>query len=340
MFEERFSEIRADGRTLAGTAIRYGEASRIGDFEERFEPGAFGMVSDLDVILNFQHDQHKPLARTGGGGLVLTDSRDSLRWTATLPQTRDADDALSLVRSGVLRGSSIEFKAVNESWSGSTRTIKRAFLGGLAVVDQPAHEGSGVEARWEVRQRGQGLEGRILYGPPGRRVLRDAGVVARKREFYRQPFGFALKSPTDPNNPDSREVMALLGRDHSRPLGSRLAGTLKIRETASALAFRIPVLPDTGYARDFMTLLRTSAILAGVDVLYRIPPIQGAVRRITEAGTGVVIEQVRQAVLTAVVLLHKRPRGLTESPEMIRLPEAASAPGQVDTERRPVQWRL
>ena len=47
------------------------------DFREEFQAGAFGSVSALDVILNRQHDRRMPLARTGGGGLVLTDSTAS-----------------------------------------------------------------------------------------------------------------------------------------------------------------------------------------------------------------------------------------------------------------------
>ena len=35
--------------------------------------------------------------------------------TATLPKTRDADDVLELVRTGVLRGLSLEFAAQSET---------------------------------------------------------------------------------------------------------------------------------------------------------------------------------------------------------------------------------
>ena len=163
--ERRFSELRAEGRTLSGVAVTYGETARIGSFSERFEPGAFGDVSGLDVILNVQHQRARPIARTGGrdpgGGLTLIDSPESLRMRADLPPTREADDALALVRSRVLRGLSVEFRAIRDSWENgrSLRVIHEAKLGGLGLVDSPAYPGSGVEARNEVRQTpGGGLE--------------------------------------------------------------------------------------------------------------------------------------------------------------------------------------
>ena len=69
------------------------------------------MLPRLDVILNIQHDRGKPIARTDGGGLVLTDSPQSLRIAATLNETRQCEDVLTLVRDRVLRGLSVEFRA-------------------------------------------------------------------------------------------------------------------------------------------------------------------------------------------------------------------------------------
>ena len=57
-------------------------------FRERFESGAFGDLATADVLLNAQHQRAVPLARTGGGGLVLLDTLMELRIDATLPETR------------------------------------------------------------------------------------------------------------------------------------------------------------------------------------------------------------------------------------------------------------
>ena len=142
--ERRFIEFRQEDRKLSGVAVTYNAATVIFDFREQFQAGAFGSVAALDVILNRQHDRRMPLARTGGGGLTLTDSTERLEVVADLPSTRDADDTLALVEAGVLRGLSLEFQAVTERWSGNLRTIEVAKLSGVAVVDRAAYSGSTV----------------------------------------------------------------------------------------------------------------------------------------------------------------------------------------------------
>lgn len=141
-------EHRGDGRVLSGTAIRYGDVATLpGGLRERFEPGAFGDVLTADVILNRQHQRGVPLARTGGGGLVLDDDLQRLAIHAELPETRDASDTLELVRSGVLRGLSIEFRALRETMRSGVRVISSARLAGVAVVDNGAYSGSDVAVR-------------------------------------------------------------------------------------------------------------------------------------------------------------------------------------------------
>ena len=152
--ELRFTELRAEpsSRQLSGIAVRYGDVARMPWGEERIDAGAFGSIGD--ILLNRQHDRGKPLARTNGGGLTFTDGNDALRMTATLPETRDGDDVLALVRSGVMRGLSTEFIAEDESFDGSLRIIKRARLVGLAVVDQGAYPASLVSQREQALRTG------------------------------------------------------------------------------------------------------------------------------------------------------------------------------------------
>ena len=156
--ETRYFEIRvsgADSRTLTGVALRYGDTTKLPWGKERFEAGAFGAnVESADVVLNVQHDRTKPLARTGGGGVTLKDSTKELTLTAELPNTREADDALELVRSKVLRGFSIEFMSKKErvegdinDWKNNTRIVERATLTGIALVDKPAYGNSKALAR-------------------------------------------------------------------------------------------------------------------------------------------------------------------------------------------------
>ena len=143
--ERRFVEFRQEGRSLSGVAVTYNTPTVIYDFREQFQAGAFGSVAALDVILNRQHDRRMPLARTGGGGLTLTDSTERLEVVADLPSTRDADDTLALIVAGVLRGLSLEFAASKERWEGNLRTIEAAKLSAVAVVDRAAYSDSTVE---------------------------------------------------------------------------------------------------------------------------------------------------------------------------------------------------
>ena len=142
--ETRYSDgLEADGGKLTGVVMRYGSH---GDKNERFAPGVFG-ASIGDVMLNVQHDRSKPLARTGGSGLELKDSPAALTMTATLPKTREARDTVALVKSGVLRGLSVEFRALKERRVGGVRVIERAELLAVGVVDKPSYEASTVAAR-------------------------------------------------------------------------------------------------------------------------------------------------------------------------------------------------
>ena len=146
--ERRYIELRHDGRRLTGTAVRYGDTARMPWGRERFEAGAFAPLGD--VILNASHDRARPLARTAGGGLVLDDGPEALTIDATLPETREADDILVLVRNGVMRGLSIEFYPVTESLVDEVRVISRAQLTGIGVVDTPAYSDSEVQARMKM----------------------------------------------------------------------------------------------------------------------------------------------------------------------------------------------
>ena len=147
--ERRYCEVRHQpaGRSLEGVAIRYGDVARFPWGRERITGGAFGDIASLDVVLNVQHDRGRPIARTGGGGMTLADSPEELRIDAMLPETREADDALALVRAGVLRGLSIEFVALEEVQASGVRVIRSAMLTGVAVVDSGAYPASQVEAR-------------------------------------------------------------------------------------------------------------------------------------------------------------------------------------------------
>ena len=153
MRERRFAavELRADSRELNGVVMPYGSTATLPWGRELFEPGAFGTLDD--VILNVQHDRARPLARTGGGGLTLTDSPEALTMRAMLPETRDGNDALVNVRGRILRGLSVEMEVSGERMEGDLRIVSRATLYGIGLVDRPAYSAAEVAARAAVVER-------------------------------------------------------------------------------------------------------------------------------------------------------------------------------------------
>ena len=243
------------------------------------------------------------MARTGGGGLELIDTREALNIRATLPRTQDANDTIALIRGGVLRGLSLEFLSETERMEGQTRIIERAELRGLAVVDKPAYSDSLVQARAELRRRGRGIGGTFHYSRD--RVTSSTGR-RRKQRIAPGAFRFALEDP-------DREISLLLGRTYDQPLASRLAGTLKLEDTREALRFDVDTLPDTSYVNDYRAAIATGAAVFGVDALFQIPPLDvvpNAVEIVPDTeNPEVEVEVVSEAVLTALAVVTRQPRG-------------------------------
>ena len=148
--EYRFVELRyTEGRTVTGTALRYGERARMPWGWELIESRAFGDLSASDLILNIMHDRKVPIARSGSG-LSITDSAESLSFDAKIANTRAGDDALELVRTGILRGASVEFRTKEDAWEGNVRRILSATLRGIGLADRPSYPSSLVEARTQA----------------------------------------------------------------------------------------------------------------------------------------------------------------------------------------------
>ena len=259
MLEYRYAELRQDGRRLIGTAVRYGEiADNTPVGPERFEPGAFAPIGD--AILNVQHDRGRPLARTYGGGLVLHDTESELRVEAALPKTREAEDALALVKAGVLRGLSIEFHPLQERMDGNVRVIERAHLSGVAVVDSGAYPGSTVEAR--RRGGGRGSRG-------GRRGSFRGRIPAKQRLSCRcGPDGcdealFESGALDGALSKDQQnDLLAIVG-EYKDAIGSRKRGSLRFwNDGEGGLNYAVDV-PNTERGRQFMETIET------VDVIGR-----------------------------------------------------------------------
>ena len=137
------AEIRVEGRTVSGVVMRYGEVSP--SHKERFEAGSLRMADA--VPLNLGHDRERAVAWHPGGGLELVDRGEALEMSAEVPPIPAGDRALQEIRSGQVRGLSVEFQAVKESRVGGVRVISEALLTGIGLVSKPSYQGSQVEAR-------------------------------------------------------------------------------------------------------------------------------------------------------------------------------------------------
>ena len=139
--EYRFAplEVRAsDGGEVEGVVMPYGrEADIAGVFRESVDAGAFGTIGD--VILNRMHLRAEPIARTGGGGLTLSDSAERLTLRAEIPDHMPA--IRDMVARRILRGFSVEMEVTAEDWpSPNKRIIRSAVLWNVGLVDRPAYD--------------------------------------------------------------------------------------------------------------------------------------------------------------------------------------------------------
>lgn len=310
-------ELRADGRTLTGAAIRYGDVSPT--HRERFRPGSLTVSPDLAPTLG--HRTGRVLAY--GPDVRVRDREDALIVSARLPRTEVADMALEGVRTGRYRGWSVEFLARRESRDADgIRVIEAADLPGLALVDSPSYPGSGVEARRKrVRRmrskvpRSLGLQCRCGPGDCEEAVVEGVDL--------------------------SQDVLGYLG-DYSKPLGKATA-----KATPEAVEVAVEIVTSTSYAADMVALME-----AGVSPIVR--PYPDPVRSVSrKVGKTLVYEKLAVAGWIATFTdqtggfppaslaedRHRAPRSAFDGSE--RLKARADAPKAVLTGaggRRQRKW--
>ena len=223
-------EFRVSGRTLTGAAMRYGDTSP--DFNERFQPGAFGEVRSIPI--NLQHDPGLVVVRDA----LLTDTPRELRVRAELPE---GSAAVSLVKRGALNGFSIEFHAKSERREAGVRVVERAELTGLALVDRGAYPGATAEVR---ARSGRRLRSTVPYdrelaceciaqmGP-------GSGGTCVPMAKFTKAAGDEMAAMLDRAfAATERDVLAVAG-NFRRPLGSVSRGTLRATSTDDGLELEI-----------------------------------------------------------------------------------------------------
>ena len=111
------------------------------------------------------------------------------------------------------------------------RTIRRAALPALGIVDRPAYPGSAVERRAGKRT----VRGNIVPGWQRNLACKCQSKDCNAVSFDAGAFTDTLADP-------DREILAVHG-DYDAPLASRRRGTLRIEQTADGVSIELD-LPD------------------------------------------------------------------------------------------------
>ena len=146
----------------------------------------------------------------------------------------------------------------------------------------------------EIRQDGRTITGSFKYGALA--VIADRGTV-RKERFQPGAFSYALRD-------EKREINLLSGHEFSKPLASRLAGSLVFTDSAQSLDFRATLPPENeqpSWMRDTVMGIR-AGLIRGISPGFKVPPksaVPDGEELVPEPGSteGVMIRQINQAVL-------------------------------------------
>ena len=141
--ELREDDSRLSPGRIVGQLLRYNERAR--DRAELFETGALSWPTD-GIVLNRQHERGSPILRFE----PIIDGSE-IRINESLPDTKAGRDAATEIRSGLMRGLSIEFKAIRERMVSGVRRISKALLTGAGLVDSPSYR-TAVELRSKRRR--------------------------------------------------------------------------------------------------------------------------------------------------------------------------------------------
>ena len=146
----------------------------------------------------------------------------------------------------------------------------------------------------EIRRRGGArlLTGRFAYGSTA--TIRDRGAV-RKERFQPRAFSFSIEQEPE------RRIDILVGHDYGKPVASRQSGTLKIKDSASAVTFEATLPADPpSWVVDAEKAI-AAGLMIGLSPGFVVPPasaVPDAERLEAEPGNpGVQVRVISQAVL-------------------------------------------
>lgn len=126
---------------IIGTLLTYGEQTVHDRGPELFDAGALRW-HDTGIPVNRMHDKASAFMR------VMPEVRGvRVHIDAPLPDNAAGREIAQEIRSGAIRGLSVEFNALQETRREGVRHIQQAVLNGAGLVDKPAYRQSRVEVR-------------------------------------------------------------------------------------------------------------------------------------------------------------------------------------------------
>jgi HK97 family phage prohead protease len=174
-----------EGRIVEGCCVPYGEASKVRDgpdgpaYYEVFEPGAFSRQIRAADKLELRYEHRDGLEDSVGVCRALHEEAHGLFGTFAVYDDELGNRALNMVRSGILKGLSIEFSDRFTHWKRNAQGAvvrQKCLLHHVALVREPAHAGALVTA---VRSREQMLGEIDLPEVPDEQLerLRAVGIT-------------------------------------------------------------------------------------------------------------------------------------------------------------------
>lgn len=156
-----------EGRIVEGCVVPYGEAARVRDFpdgpvyHEVFEPGAFRKQLRAADKVELRYEHKDDLAHSIGICRSLYEEASGLFGTFAIHAGAFGDQALELVRSGILPGFSVGFKDRYSHWKRTAEgTVVRAncLLEEVSLCRSPAYVGAVVTATRSRAEWNEALE--------------------------------------------------------------------------------------------------------------------------------------------------------------------------------------
>ena len=149
------ADVEIKNRTVFGLLIPYGVTSEVSDggasYREQFAPGAFERSAReraTKTPLLHSHD----MSRVLGVSVDLIDRPHGLEGSFALSRTRDADEALELIKDGAISAFSIGFRPLQKHTRDGVTVRTEAALREVSLAAVPAYEGAGIAGVRSVTQ--------------------------------------------------------------------------------------------------------------------------------------------------------------------------------------------